>query len=112
VGRPDLQTALASAAGIDLLHVAYRDALRLGPDSKDTYRREAIWIHETGFPRSVVVAARRRSLDSRALLTALRSRRAAASAYFSPRDPFPLVFEVGRLVSGIVSSAVRRACKR
>ncbi|MFN2477881.1 MAG: hypothetical protein ABR615_01735, partial [Pseudonocardiaceae bacterium] len=72
VGRPDLQTALAAAAGVNLVDMAYRDALRLpAPPSQPS--REAIWIHETAFPRSVLVAARRRRLDGHTLLAALRT---------------------------------------
>jgi predicted ATP-grasp superfamily ATP-dependent carboligase len=100
VGRPDLQTALAAAAGTNLVDIAYRDALRLpAPPSRPS--REAIWIHETAFPRSVLVAARRRRLDGHTLLTALRTRRTPIGAFFSTRDPFPLLFEAAKLANKI-----------
>ena len=100
VGRPDLQTALAAAAGTNLVDIAYRDALRLAaPPSRAS--REAIWIHETAFPRSVLVAARRRRLDGRTLLTALRTRRTPIGAFFSTRDPLPLLFEAAKFTNKI-----------
>ncbi|MGH3944626.1 MAG: hypothetical protein ACRDSI_06225 [Pseudonocardiaceae bacterium] len=105
VGRPNLQTALAVAAGVNLVDVAYRDALRL-PAPPSRPRREAIWIHETAFPRSVLVAARRRRLDSRTLLAALRTRRAPTGAFYSDRDPLPLVLETAKVVNKIFRRAL------
>ncbi|MBV8995714.1 MAG: hypothetical protein JO287_18905, partial [Pseudonocardiales bacterium] len=105
VGRPDLQTALAAAAGVNLVDIAYRDALRLpAPPSRPS--REAIWIHETAFPRSVLVAAHRRRLDGHTLLTALRNRRTPTGAFFSYRDPLPLVFETAKVANKILEAAL------
>lgn len=105
VGRPDLQTALAAAAGVNLVDMAYRDALRLpAPPSRPS--REAIWIHETAFPRSVLVAARRRRLDGHTLLAALRTRRTPTGAFFSDRDPLPLVLETAKVANKILRAAL------
>jgi predicted ATP-grasp superfamily ATP-dependent carboligase len=105
VGRPDLQTALAAAAGVNLVEMAYRDALRLpAPPSRPS--REAIWIHETAFPRSVLVAARRRRLDGHTLLAALRTRRTPTGAFFSDRDPLPLVLETAKVANKILRAAL------
>jgi predicted ATP-grasp superfamily ATP-dependent carboligase len=105
VGRPDLQTALAAAAGVNLVDMAYRDALKLpAPPSRPS--REAIWIHETAFPRSVLVAARRRRLDGRTLLAALRTRRTPTGAFFSDRDPLPLVLETAKVANKILRAAL------
>lgn len=108
VGRPDLQAALAAAAGVNLVEVAYHDAVKLpappGPPS-----REAIWVHETGFPRSVLVAIRCGRLDHRALLAAWRARRAVSSAFGFPSDPQPLISEVARFVRATFRSALRAA---
>ena len=105
VGRPDLQTALAAAAGVNLVDMAYRDALRLpAPPSRPS--REAIWIHETAFPRSVLVAARRRRLDGRTLLAALRTRRTPTGAFFSDRDPLPLVLETTKVANKMFRAAL------
>ncbi len=96
VGRPDLQTALAAAAGVNLVDLAYRDALKLpAPPSRPS--REAIWIHETAFPRSVLVAARRRRLDGRTLLATLWTRRAPTGAFYADRDPLPLLLETAKV---------------
>lgn len=105
VGRPDLQTALAAAAGMNLVDVAYRDALGLAaPPSRP--RREAIWIHETAFPRSVLVAACRRRLDGRTLLAALRTRRKPTGAFFSPRDPLPFAFETTKIAHKVLRAVL------
>jgi D-aspartate ligase len=111
--RPDLQTALAEAARVDLLNVAYRDALRL-PALESRPAREAIWVHETAFPRSVVVAALGHRLDVRTLLALFLARRAVTGAYFSVRDPLPLTLEVYRIAQKAFRAAgglVRRAIK-
>jgi D-aspartate ligase len=110
VGRPDLQTALAAAAGINLVDLAYRDALKL-PAPPPQPHREAIWIHETAFPRSVLVAARRRRLDTRALLAALRTRRTPTGAFYSDRDPLPLLLETTKVASKILRAALTTARK-
>jgi hypothetical protein len=105
VGRPDLQTALAAAAGVNLVDMAYRDALNLpAPPSRPS--REAIWIHETAFPRSVLVAARRCRLDGYTLLAALRTRRMPTGAFFSDRDPLPLVLETTKIANKMLRAAL------
>ncbi|MGH3671780.1 MAG: hypothetical protein ACRDSH_14275, partial [Pseudonocardiaceae bacterium] len=105
VGRPDLQTALAAAAGVNLVDMAYRDALRMpAPPSRPS--REAIWIHETAFPRSVLVAARHRRLDGHTLLAALRTRRTPTGAFFSDRDLLPLVLETAKVANKILRAAL------
>ncbi|MGH3975950.1 MAG: hypothetical protein ACRDS9_21855 [Pseudonocardiaceae bacterium] len=114
VGRPNLQTALAAAAGVNLVEIAYRDALKL-PAPPSRPRREAIWIHETAFPRSVLVAARRRRLDGRTLLAALRTRRAPTGAFYSDRDPLPLLLETAKVANKTFRAALiiaRRLRKR
>ncbi len=110
VGRPNLQTALAAAAGINLVEIAYRDALTL-PAPPRRPSREAIWIHETAFPRSVLVAARRRRLDGRTLLAAVRTRRTPTGAFYSARDPLPLLLETAKVASKILRAALITARK-
>ncbi len=105
VGRPDLQTALAAAAGVNLVDMAYRDALKL-PVLPRRPSREAIWIHETAFPRSVLVAARRRRLDVRTLLAMLRTRRTPTGAFYSDRDPLPLVLETAKVANKTLRAAL------
>ncbi|MGH3963614.1 MAG: hypothetical protein ACRDRY_10225 [Pseudonocardiaceae bacterium] len=114
VGRPDLQTALAAAAGVNLVDLAYRDALKL-PAPPSRPHREAIWIHETAFPRSVLLAARRRRLDVRTLLAALRTRRTPTGAFFADRDPLPLLLETAKVAKKTLRAALnngRRPRKR
>ena len=111
VGRPDLQTALAAAAGVNLVEMAYRDALKL-PAPPSRPNREAIWIHETAFPRSVLVAARRRRLDGRTLLATLRTRRTPTGAFFSDRDPLPLLLEAAKVANKTLQAALITARRR
>ncbi|MGH3788267.1 MAG: hypothetical protein ACRDRG_17355 [Pseudonocardiaceae bacterium] len=111
VGRADLQTALAAAAGVNLVDVAYRDACRL-PAPPGRPSREAIWIHETAFPRSVLVAARRRRLDTRTLLATLRTRRAPTGAFLSDRDLLPLVLETFKVVNKTLGGAALSTGRR
>ncbi|WP_028925013.1 hypothetical protein [Pseudonocardia acaciae] len=105
VGRPDLQTALAAAARVNLVDVAYSDALRLPPPPAAP-AREAIWVHETAFPLSVLVGARRGRLDVRALLAALRTRRAPIGTFFSVRDPLPFLIELGTIARKVVKAVL------
>jgi predicted ATP-grasp superfamily ATP-dependent carboligase len=107
VGRPDLQTALAAAAGTNLVAIAYRDALHL-PTPPEIPRRDAIWIHETGLPRALVVAAHSRRLDVRTLLGVLRHRRTPTTTFFAPADPAPLLLEIARMAAGIVGKVTSR----
>ncbi|MGH3897129.1 MAG: hypothetical protein ACRDTA_02530, partial [Pseudonocardiaceae bacterium] len=58
------------------------------------------------FPRSVLVAARRRRLDGRTLLAALRTRRAPTGAFFSDRDPLPLVLETAKIANKIFRALI------
>ncbi|MDQ4102956.1 MAG: hypothetical protein M3186_04345, partial [Actinomycetota bacterium] len=73
--------------------------------------REAIWIHETAFPRSVLVAARRRRLDTRTLLATLRTRRAPTGAFYSDRDPLPLLLETAKVANKTLRAALTIARK-
>jgi D-aspartate ligase len=110
-GRPNMQSALATAAGVNLFEAAYRDALGLTP-APSRPGREAIWIHETTVAASFMVAARRRSLDVRAILAALRTRRAPTGAFFSAGDPLPLLLEVLRQAGKVLRLALSRVSIR
>jgi hypothetical protein len=62
----------------------------------------------------VLVAARRRRLDSRTLLAALRIRRAPTGAFYSDRDPLPLLLEMTKVANKIFQTTLitgRRASK-
>lgn len=111
LGRPNLQSALATAAGVNLFEAAYRDALRLSP-APSRPGREAVWVHETTLARSLVFATRHHRLDVRALLTALRTRRTPTGALFSAGDPMPIVLEFVRLARKAVRLALGRLGNR
>jgi hypothetical protein len=54
----------------------------------------------------VLVAARRRRLDGHTLLAALRTRRTPTGAFFSNRDPLPLVLETTKVANKILQAAL------
>jgi D-aspartate ligase len=96
VGRPNLQTALATAAGANLAVAAYRDALRL-PQPAPVPTRAAVWVHESAFPRSLVVAALRRRLDVVEVVAALARRATRVGAFRAAGDRAPVRAEWRRL---------------
>jgi predicted ATP-grasp superfamily ATP-dependent carboligase len=108
VGRPDLQTSLAAAAGVNLVDLGYRDAIGLSP-SPISQQREAIWVHETAFLRSAAVAVRTRT-ERRTLFATLRTRRVPVCVFFSARDPRPFVLQVFKM-AGKVFRAARNAAR-
>jgi predicted ATP-grasp superfamily ATP-dependent carboligase len=97
VGRANLQTALATAAGTNLAVAAYRDALRL-PQPPPAPTRPAVWVHETAFPRSLVVGALRRRLDVVEVAAALARRATRVGAFRAAGDRGPVRAEWRRLV--------------
>jgi D-aspartate ligase len=110
VGRPNLQSGLATAAGRNLTAIAYRDALQL-PQRPAQRPREAVWVHETALPRSVVVAGRQGTLDTAALRGAFRDvlrGRARAGAFGAPGDREPARREVARLAKKAGNALLRR----
>ena len=101
VGRPNLQTALATAAGANLPLAAYRDALGL-PQPAPVPTRPAVWVHESAFPRSLVVAVLRRRLDVVEVVAALARRATRVGAFGAAGDRAPVRAEWRRLVRRLV----------
>jgi predicted ATP-grasp superfamily ATP-dependent carboligase len=101
VGRPDLQSNLATAAGVNLTALAYLDASGL-PLPALPPARPAIWLNENSLPRALLMAARHRQLAGKALTRALAGRRRVMCAYWAPGDGRPLS-------SVIAGSFARRA---
>lgn len=101
VGRPNLQTALATAAGANLAVAAYRDALRL-PQPARVPNRPAVWVHESAFPRSLVVATLRGRLDVVEVVAALARRGTRVGAFGAAGDRAPVRAEWRRLVHRLV----------
>lgn len=91
VGRPNLQTGVAAAKGINLGLIAYRDAIRAPWEPPTPSAHSALWLHEKTFPQALLWAMWRRRVDYRALAAAVVGARAVAFAYFSCEDFRPLV---------------------
>jgi len=90
VGRPNLQSNIATAAGQNLAVLAYHDArgASVGPGRPPS--RNALWVNERNLPDALVVAARRRQLDLAEIGRALLRSRAAMFAYGQAGDMQPL----------------------
>jgi D-aspartate ligase len=109
VGRPNLQSNVAAAAGRNLVAVAYRDACGL-PIQPITRTREAIWLSESYLPPALAVAARRRQLNLRELGRAVLRCRAVMFAYCGSGDLQPLIALVVEKLRGMGKVLV--ACRR
>lgn len=116
VGRPNLQSNVAAAAGANLLAIAFRDACGR-PVPPAGRRREAIWLSESHVAAALVVAAGRRELDLAALGRAFLRCRAVMCAYGGRGDLRPLVAMLTgkvRAIGGLVAqrlAAVGRASR-
>lgn len=107
VGRPNLQSNLAAAAGRNLAVVAYRDAC--GSPVEPTFRsRDAIWLSESNLPPALVVAALRRQLNLGELWRAVLRCRAVMCAYAGSGDLLPLVAMLAGKVRTIGRLVVQR----
>jgi D-aspartate ligase len=119
IGRMDLQTNVATAAGVNLAVIAYHDACGRPVDTESTHaRRSAIWLSESDLPRALVVAALQRQLNLVELVRALLRSRAVMFAYGGTGDMRPLgallrekVRAVTRVVIALVSADSRRGSR-
>jgi predicted ATP-grasp superfamily ATP-dependent carboligase len=91
VGRPNLQSNVATAAGLNMAVVAYRDACDMPAVTDGARRRNAIWLNERNLLEALVVAARRRQLNLVELGRALLRCRSVMFAYGGAGDVRPLV---------------------
>lgn len=110
VGRPNLQSNIATAAGINLTVLQVRDALGLDLPTPPA-PRPAVWIHETTILRALAVAASRKALDVRALVGALRGAKGRMAAFSAPADRTPLTAELRRL-GGKAAGSLQRKVSR
>lgn len=109
VGRPNLQSALATAAGANLAVAAYRDALGL-PQPEPVRPRPAVWVHESGLPRSLVVGALRGRLDVVEIVAALARRGTTrVGAFGAAGDRTPVRAEWRRLAGRLLRRGEQRA---
>lgn len=97
VGRPNLQSGVAVASGVNLVVAAYRDACGL-PQQPPTPPAGASWVHESTVGRALVVAAWRGRLDVRAVVGATLARSRRGAAFAARGDLMPLAMELARQV--------------
>jgi D-aspartate ligase len=111
IGRTNLQSYLAVAAGVNLVALAYYDALGRVDQSGRVRTRDAIWIHEHAAVRSLVVSMRNGAVPWRELLRGLLRNR-KAFAHFAPRDPWPAVALGVRVLGATVARQLRKIGRR
>jgi predicted ATP-grasp superfamily ATP-dependent carboligase len=104
--RPWWQLEILSACGVDVVPLAYRDALGLPIGSIEEYRVGCTWVHPLPDARSWW-ATRGRGAGGFPMRYWLRD----ANAVFSRDDPGPAVEELGRALQ-IGTAAVRRRARR
>lgn len=102
VGRPTGRSAMAEAAGVELLYTQYCDASGLPLPANRTQRFTGVkWIHTRCDLQSAYAYWRRGELTFRAWARSMRGRK--VDAVISRRDPAPMLYEAlkgGRVVSG------------
>jgi D-aspartate ligase len=102
VGRPNLQSYVATVGGVNLIETAYWIALGKEP-TRRSRRRKAIWIEE-GFTRDSL--PRMTESRGRLLKTVARAILGGAPvsfAYFELSDPFPFLAWCRRMAAGVLS---------
>jgi predicted ATP-grasp superfamily ATP-dependent carboligase len=108
VGRPNLQSNVATAAGRNLAVVAYHDARGMSADMGLSRRCNAIWLHERNLPQALIVAALRRQLNLVELGRALFHCRAVMFAYGGAGDMRPLMAGFVRKLRAAARQLIRR----
>ena len=88
VGRPNLQSYVATAGGVNLIEMAYWNALDEIPRKIHT-RRKAIWLDEQFARRSVSEMTECRILLFKEILRAIFGGAVLSFAYFRIVDPLP-----------------------
>lgn len=95
IGRPNLQSGVATAAGTDLIGAAYSDAVGL-PHRAGRPADRAAWMHEGTLLRALAVSGWRGRLDVPAALRALCSPSPRGAAFAARGDLTPLGREILR----------------
>lgn len=108
VGRPNLQSNVATAAGTNLAVAAYHDARGGSAEGGRSRRRNAIWLNERNLPSALVVAALRRQLNIIGLGRALIRSRAVTFAYAAGGDMRPLTAGLVRRLCAPARRLLRR----
>jgi len=110
VGRHDLQSNVATAAGVNLALLAYRDACGVLDHAEASHGRNAIWLNESSVPPALISAALSLRLNLVELSRALLRCRTVMFAYRESGDLRPLILLlVGNLrtVIGLLIARLR-----
>jgi len=99
VGRPNLQSNVATVSGVNLTAMAYRDAVGLPAEPSVAATRSALWLDEYHLPRALLFAIRAGRLDYRSLATSVRRADAVSCAYYSRQDPKPVLSQARQSIS-------------
>jgi predicted ATP-grasp superfamily ATP-dependent carboligase len=118
VGRPTGRSAIAEAAGVELVYTAYCDAAGLPlPATREQQFVGTKWLDLRRDLQAAVVARRRGDLSIREWGRSVRGPK--AHAIWSRRDPMPFAVDVvqatvtgGRLASARVARSVRERVSR
>jgi D-aspartate ligase len=108
VGRPNLQSNVATAAGRNLAVVAYHDARGVSADTGPSRRRNAIWLNESTLPPALIVAALRRQLNLIEIGRALFRCRAVMFSHAAAGDMRPLLAMLVRKLRAGARLIIRR----
>ncbi|MBN1211588.1 MAG: hypothetical protein JXA92_03345 [candidate division Zixibacteria bacterium] len=100
VGRPNLQSGLAVAGGVNFNAMAALDALGRDPREVTTRKRHAMWVEEYATLLAVKESLGRNEIGFTRIISALTRARGFGAAYMSFGDSSPLRGMLSELVGG------------
>jgi D-aspartate ligase len=96
VGRPDEQSEVATANGVNIAFRAYCDLAQANPESTETPERIVRWVYIERDIKSSLYYLRRKELTLRELVRSYRGPRYYAE--FSWRDPLPALMRLAQIL--------------
>jgi len=100
VGRPNLQSGLAVAGGVNLTAMAALDALGQDPREITSRKRHAMWVEEYATLLAVKESIGRNDIGFGRIISALSRARGFGAAYMRFGDSAPWRKMLGELVGG------------
>ena len=110
VGRPNLQSEVATANGVNLAWVAYADLSGIDPGPASPPEKPVRWVNEFTDLRSGFESIKDGSLSLRGWVRTYRG--SMRHALFSWRDPLPFVIAASRNGMDAARAALRRVIGR